>query len=294
MDAEPQISQPDRPDQGRAGHAGAPGRPRRHGGEHRPHRRDLPRTRRRLAAARRRRRRSPEIVQQQIAAGAIGVTCAKLGEAEVMAAAGIRDILIANQIVGTAEGRAGWSSSCARRSDRGGRQRRERRRARRGGCRPRARAAGGDRGRHRHESRRRRARAQPVVALARRDRAGGRSALRRRDGLGEPHRPDRRPGRKGAHGAATRSALLTASAEACRRPATARDRELRRHGHVSLLRAQPGVTEVQVGGAIFSDVHYRDALPRRLPAGAHHADHGDEPADADPHHSRRRQEGDER
>ena len=37
----------------------------------------------------------------QIAAGAIGVTCAKLGEAEVMAAAGIRDILIANQIVGS-------------------------------------------------------------------------------------------------------------------------------------------------------------------------------------------------
>ena len=36
----------------------------------------------------------------QIAAGAIGVTCAKLGEAEVMAAAGIPDILIANQIVG--------------------------------------------------------------------------------------------------------------------------------------------------------------------------------------------------
>src|ERR1700686_5224770 len=43
---------------------------------------------------------TPEIAQRQIAAGAIGVTCAKLGEAEVMAAAGIRDILIANQIVG--------------------------------------------------------------------------------------------------------------------------------------------------------------------------------------------------
>src|SRR5881227_1066658 len=43
---------------------------------------------------------TPEIAQKQIAAGAIGVTCAKLGEAEVMAAAGIRDILIANQIVG--------------------------------------------------------------------------------------------------------------------------------------------------------------------------------------------------
>src|SRR5437773_5459042 len=43
---------------------------------------------------------TPEIAQMQIAAGAIGVTCAKLGEAEVMAAAGIQNILIANQIVG--------------------------------------------------------------------------------------------------------------------------------------------------------------------------------------------------
>jgi len=44
---------------------------------------------------------TPEIAHMQIAAGAIGVTCAKLGEAEVMAAARIRDILIANQIVGS-------------------------------------------------------------------------------------------------------------------------------------------------------------------------------------------------
>jgi D-serine deaminase-like pyridoxal phosphate-dependent protein len=44
---------------------------------------------------------TPEIAKMQIAAGANGVTCAKLGEAEVMAAAGIRDILIANQIVGS-------------------------------------------------------------------------------------------------------------------------------------------------------------------------------------------------
>src|SRR5258708_6054818 len=43
---------------------------------------------------------TPEIARMQIAAGAIGITCAKLGEAEVMAAAGIRDILVANQIVG--------------------------------------------------------------------------------------------------------------------------------------------------------------------------------------------------
>lgn len=43
---------------------------------------------------------TPAIAHKLLAAGAIGVTCAKLGEAEVMAAAGIRDILVANQIVG--------------------------------------------------------------------------------------------------------------------------------------------------------------------------------------------------
>jgi D-serine deaminase-like pyridoxal phosphate-dependent protein len=43
---------------------------------------------------------SPAIAHREIAAGAIGITCAKLGEAEVYAASGIRDILIANQIVG--------------------------------------------------------------------------------------------------------------------------------------------------------------------------------------------------
>ncbi len=46
---------------------------------------------------------SPLLAQMQLAAGAIGITCAKLGEAEVMAAAGIKDILIANQIVGTSK-----------------------------------------------------------------------------------------------------------------------------------------------------------------------------------------------
>jgi D-serine deaminase-like pyridoxal phosphate-dependent protein len=42
----------------------------------------------------------PAIAHKMVNAGAIGVTCGKLGEAEVMVAAGIRDILIANQIVG--------------------------------------------------------------------------------------------------------------------------------------------------------------------------------------------------
>ncbi|RPI90431.1 MAG: DSD1 family PLP-dependent enzyme [Planctomycetaceae bacterium] len=43
---------------------------------------------------------TPAIALCEIAAGAIGVTCAKVSEAEVMAAGGVRDILIANMIVG--------------------------------------------------------------------------------------------------------------------------------------------------------------------------------------------------
>jgi len=41
----------------------------------------------------------PTIAHMQMEAGAKGITCAKLGEAEVLAAAGIRDILIANEVV---------------------------------------------------------------------------------------------------------------------------------------------------------------------------------------------------
>lgn len=43
---------------------------------------------------------TPEIARLQMAAGAIGITCAKLGEAEVMADGGIEDILIAYPTVG--------------------------------------------------------------------------------------------------------------------------------------------------------------------------------------------------
>jgi D-serine deaminase-like pyridoxal phosphate-dependent protein len=41
---------------------------------------------------------SVKIAQLQLEAGAIGITCAKISEAEVMAAAGIKDILIAYPI----------------------------------------------------------------------------------------------------------------------------------------------------------------------------------------------------
>lgn len=43
---------------------------------------------------------TPEIARRQVKAGAIGVTCAKVSEAHVMADGGITDILIANMIVG--------------------------------------------------------------------------------------------------------------------------------------------------------------------------------------------------
>ncbi len=42
----------------------------------------------------------PEIAQMQLDAGAVGITCQKIGEAEVMAAAGIDNILITYNIIG--------------------------------------------------------------------------------------------------------------------------------------------------------------------------------------------------
>jgi len=43
---------------------------------------------------------TPALAHMALRAGASGITCAKLGEAEVMAAAGVHEILIANQVVG--------------------------------------------------------------------------------------------------------------------------------------------------------------------------------------------------
>jgi D-serine deaminase-like pyridoxal phosphate-dependent protein len=45
----------------------------------------------------------PAISHKQISAGAKGITCAKLGEAEVLVQSGIKDVLIANQIVDPAK-----------------------------------------------------------------------------------------------------------------------------------------------------------------------------------------------
>ncbi len=46
---------------------------------------------------------TPEIARLQVAAGAAGITVAKLGEAEVMAGAGLTDILVAYPLVGAAK-----------------------------------------------------------------------------------------------------------------------------------------------------------------------------------------------
>ena len=43
---------------------------------------------------------TPEVARRQLAAGAVGITVAKLGEAEVLADAGLGPILMANQVVG--------------------------------------------------------------------------------------------------------------------------------------------------------------------------------------------------
>ena len=57
---------------------------------------------------------SPLIAHMQVEKGAVGITCAKLGEAEVLARSGIKSILIANQIVDTSKIKrlAGLSKYC--------------------------------------------------------------------------------------------------------------------------------------------------------------------------------------
>jgi D-serine deaminase-like pyridoxal phosphate-dependent protein/predicted dehydrogenase len=197
-----------------------------------------------------------DIVRREMAAGAIGVTCAKLGEAEVMAAAGIRNILIANQIVGAIKIRRlvgilplaepivavdsianvqelGAAASAAGRRlgvvievDIG---------MKRAGVAPGA----------------------PVVALAK--------SITQQRGLvfrglvgWESHAVTIADPEKKRQTVAEAIALLTASADTCRKAGVAVDIvSCGGTGTYPYCVEQPGVTEVQVGGAIFSDVYYR-------------------------------------
>jgi D-serine deaminase-like pyridoxal phosphate-dependent protein len=199
---------------------------------------------------------TPEIAKLQIAAGAIGVTCAKLGEAEVMAAAGIREIVIANQIVGATKiarlvalsqhadpvvcvDDAGNVDALDAAFTAAGRRLRAAIEVNIGMNR-----AGVEPG-------------APTVALARE--IAHRPGLRFAGVLGwESHATtiaDRDEKQRSVRDAV---AALVASARACE--AGGFPVEIVSCGGTGTFPyciEQPGVTEVQVGGAIFSDMHYR-------------------------------------
>ena len=202
-----------------------------------------------------------EIARKQIAAGAIGVTCAKLGEAEVLAAAGITDILIANQIVGDIKVRrlmalpektdvivsVDSAQNVAELADAAKAVGRNLRVVievntgmNRSGAEPGA----------------------PVVALA--GIIAKRPSLKLVGVMGwEAHHADQVVKAKAV---ADAIALLTSSADACR--AAGHDMSIVSCGGTGTLLycvSQLGVTEVQVGGAIFNDEHYRTHYGIDLP-----------------------------
>jgi D-serine deaminase-like pyridoxal phosphate-dependent protein len=197
-----------------------------------------------------------EIARKELAAGAVGITAAKLGEVEVMAAGGIVGVLIANQIVGPQKIRrlmelpadanpivaVDSMANAAELAD----------------------AAAG-RGRVAQvvievDIGMKRAGVAPgaaVVALAKA--IAERPSLRFRGLIGwEAHAVTiADPGEKERTVAAA-IGLLTASATACRQAGHAVDIvSCGGTGSFPYCAMQPGVTDVQVGGAIFSDMHYR-------------------------------------
>jgi len=197
-----------------------------------------------------------EIAKKQIAAGAIGITCAKLGEAEILAAAGIGDILIANQIVGdtkiarlmvlldTADVIVSVDSTenvaaLARAARKKGKTLRVVIEVNTGMNR-----AGVEPG-------------DPVVALA--GEIAAHPNLRLAGVMGwEAHATAIADPAVKEKAVATAIGLLTASADQCRR--CGHDIRIVSCGGTGTFLycvKQPGVTEVQVGGAVLSDEHYR-------------------------------------
>lgn len=201
-------------------------------------------------------KKTPEIVRKELDAGAIGITCAKLGEAEIMAAAGVRDILIANQIVGPQKVRrlmalleradpivaVDSAENVAELGD----------------------AASG-------AGRRLRVLIEVNVGMNRAGVEPGPAAAALANEIAR-HRGLRFSGVMGWESHALTIAdpgekekvvaeaigRLTASATACREAGHAVEIvSCGGTGTFPFCVRQPGVTEVQVGGAIFSDVHYR-------------------------------------
>ena len=198
----------------------------------------------------------PAIAHKLLAAGAIGVTCQKLGEAEVMAAAGIRDILVANQIVGDQkiarlvnllrhadvvvavddpDNVAALDAA-----------------ARAKGVRLRVVIEvniGGNR-----------AGVEPGVAVAALARKiAEHRGLRFSGVMGwESHATSIQDQAEKEHAVASAVKLLTQSADACRSAGLPVDIvSCGGTGTYRFTTAQPGVTEIQAGGGIFSDVRYR-------------------------------------
>ena len=200
---------------------------------------------------------TPALARKLLDAGAFGVTCAKLGEAEVLAEAGIRDIFIANQIVGVTK-MTRLATLCRQADPIVAVDCEEHLRAldavaRGAGTTLRVvievdvamNRAGVEPG-------------EPVVALARRARScrglwfaglmaweGGRIA-------GIPDPVQKRQAVETAVG------RLTASAELCRTAGLSVEIvSCGGTGTYWIAATLPGVTEVQAGGGIFGDVHYR-------------------------------------
>lgn len=207
---------------------------------------------------------TPEIIRKEIAAGAIGATCAKLGEAEVLACAGIRDILIANEIVGPAK-----LARLMRLLDRAdvivavdgpahvtalGEATRE------AGKRLRV-VIEVDIGMHRAGV----LPGEQVVRLARL--IAAQSGLHFAGVMGwESHAVTLADPAEKARVVADAIALLTASAEQCRAAGMpVAIVSCGGTGTFPYCAQQPGITEIQAGGGIFSDMHYRTHYHQDFP-----------------------------
>ena len=235
----------------------------------------------------------PEIAHMEIEAGALGITCAKLGEAEVMAEAGVGDILIANQVVGRAEGGA-LGLALLDRADvvvavdsiENGEELGAAAHAR--GKRLRVivevdngmqRAGVAARGSRRVELARHVSPALPGLRFC------GVMAWEAHC-LGRPMEERRRCCEEAV-------GTLVATARQCREAGLdAENRELRRHRHVHDHRRNRGGHRDSGGRRDLQRRALRE-LGRRAPLRAHRDVHGDQPADPAAHHHRRRTQGDE-
>lgn len=199
----------------------------------------------------------PAVAHRLLAAGALGVTCAKVSEAEVMADAGIRDILIANQVLGDAKVRR-FANLCLRAdplvavdSAEGIAQLNQA--ARELGVRPRV-LVEVDSGMGRCGT----APGSATVAMARRVADAGHLRFTgvmawegHAAGIAEPE----------AKRAAVIDAIgkLVTSAEDCRDAGLPVDIvSCSGTGTYMIAAHVPGVTELQAGGGVWGDVHYRD------------------------------------